>query len=109
MRDLGIDVKGRIQIDVGPSGYVIVRGNMSEENRQKLQEALQNNDEFRLAYSAASSAATLIRASEVFSDFRNAYPVAAVGRYSWLFDRDWDFKLFYERDRVWHEVVDTLG
>jgi hypothetical protein len=26
-----------------------------------------------------------------------------------LFDRDWDFKLFYERDRVWHEVVDTLG
>lgn len=107
-RDLGIDSRGRTQIDVSPFGNVIVTGSMPEESRRELEMILQNNQEFRSAYAAASSAATALKAFEAASDFRTAYaedPVVAAARYRWLFDADWDFDLFFERDRVGFEVV----
>ncbi|NLU42155.1 MAG: hypothetical protein GXX08_08115 [Firmicutes bacterium] len=107
-KDLSIESRGRTQIDVSPFGNVIVTGSLPEESRQKLQEALQSSHEFRSAYAAASSAATALKAFEAASDFHSAYaddPVTAVARYRWLFDTDWDFNLFFERDRVGFEVA----
>lgn len=108
VRDLGIDSKGRIQIDISPSGDLIVTGNMPKENRQRLQETLHNDREFRFAYGAASSAATILKAGEAASVFHKAYaedPMAAVARFRWLFDKNWGFSLFFERDKVEFEVV----
>jgi len=108
LKDLNIESSGRLQIDIDPyNNEIIVTGNTDEKNNA-IAAALQENNQFRNAYCATSGTSTLLAAAEASIPFQKAYssnPEAAVAKYSWLFDKDWDFNMFFEDGKIDYSVT----
>ena len=102
LKDLGINSSDPLEIDIDPFNNIIITGGKDTENKA-LAAALQDNSEFINAYNGAGGASTLLSAAAAGESFRNAYsdnPTAAVARYGWLFDKEWDFNISYENGKV---------
>lgn len=99
MASLGIPRSSKLSVTTNEYGKICVSGNISEEDRQRLEESLNDNPAFRHSYSAAASTATLLEAIKHHMEFAKAYeksPKEAVARFSWLFDADWRCELNYD-------------
>lgn len=109
LENLNIKSSGQLQIDIDPynNNNVVVTGS-TDENNKAIAAALQEDDQFRNAFNAASGTATLVAAAEASIPFQEAYssdPKAAVAQYSWLIGRDWDFNLYFEDGKVDYSVT----
>ena len=108
LKDLNLKSVGRLQIDMDPrTNEVLVTGGTEEQNNA-IATALQQNDSFRNAWNAASGSSTFLAAAEASIPFQNAYssdPEAAVAQYNWLFNKDWDFNMYFEDGKVDYSVT----
>jgi hypothetical protein len=103
LNDLNIKSSERLKIDINPYNNEFIVTSATDEKNEAMAAVLQENDQFRNAYCAASGASTLLAAAEAAIPFRNAYnsdPKAAVAKYGWLFDKEWDFNMYFEDGRI---------
>lgn len=108
LNDLNIQSYGRLQIDIDHKNNTAIVSGDTDENNSAIAEALQENDQFRTAWNTASGTSTVIAAVEASKPFRDAYssdPKAAVAQYSWLFDKDWDFNMYFEGSEIDYSVT----
>ncbi len=99
---LKIKPSGRLKIDIDSSNEVIVSGGSNEEN-SAIAAALQKDNEFINAWHAASGTSSMLAAAKASIPFQNAYrsdSKSAVAQYSWLFNRDWTFNMYFENGKI---------
>lgn len=104
---LNISSSGRFQVDIDPYNKVIVTGGTNEEN-SAIAAVLQENDQFNNSWKHASNNAIMLAMAKPVSEFQKAYeadPKAAVTKYGWLFNKDWDFNMYFENDKIDYSVV----
>lgn len=108
LNGLNIQSYGRLQIDIDHKNNTAIVSGDTDENNSAIAEALQENDQFRTAWNTASGTSTVIAAAEASKPFRDAYssdPKAAVAQYSWLFDKDWNFNMYFEGSEIDYSVT----
>lgn len=107
LNNLNIHPSGRLRIDIDPSNKVIVSGGSAEEN-SAIAVALQGNDEFINTWHAASGTSSMLAAAEASTPFQNAYRLdrkSAVDQYSWLFNKEWKFNMYFEKGIIDYSVI----
>ena len=104
IKELGIDTgSSKLAISSDPHRNFSVEGDLSANDRLRLEAALDENSEFQNAYAAASSESAFIKHTQETEPFRNAYavnPQAALAKYGYLIGKKYDFDLFYQNGDV---------
>lgn len=96
---LGIPASSKFSVTTDGEGKARVSGDLSTEDRQRLEDALNSNSTFINSYQAMASTATTIEACKWHQKFAEAYAQnqkQAVSRFSWLFGADWTCSLNYQ-------------
>lgn len=107
LNNLNIKPSGRLQIDIDPYNKVIVSGGTAEEN-SAIASALQGNDQFINAWHASSGTSSMLAAAEASIPFQNACcsdQKSAVNQYSRLFNKDWQFNMYFEDGKIDYSVT----
>lgn len=99
LKELGLPPSTRLTVERNEFAHISVAGDLSAQDRQRVEDALNDNAEFDQAYAAASSTSTLIDTAKYSMAFAKAYekdPKAAVEEYQWLFGAKWRSVFTYE-------------
>lgn len=109
--DLGIDPSSNISLTRDYQGNIRVKGNL--ENKDELEQYLNENQEFSQKFARLSANSSLVAAAKEGAKFQAAYaqnPVKAVAQYSYLFNnnRKWDFMLNINNTEFLPEVKTGL-
>ena len=84
LSDLGITDSASIKVNIDRQGQIKVSSNLSKQDNDRLQTALNESQTFSQAFRAAASTKETIEASERYLEFAAAYaqdPQTAVARY----------------------------
>lgn len=84
LKTLGVSVNHSLTIQTDEKGMVKVNSDLSAEDNDRLEAALNQHPDFQQAYKKASSNKALLNAVDQYLEFAQAYakdPKAAVARY----------------------------
>ncbi|MGD9160711.1 MAG: hypothetical protein PVG39_20000 [Desulfobacteraceae bacterium] len=107
LNSLNISDYEKLQVNIDGYGSVIVTGDTDEINKT-IAEALQKDNQFLNTWNDCSVSSSFLAAREAAIPYHEAYKFdskAAVEQYSWLFDKEWDFNMYFEDGKLGYSVT----
>ena len=107
LRQLGVPWTYLFQIDRDQHGRLHVTGGLPERFRNRLEQALDINEDFLHSFHAAATTTCIMESSIQSRDFYRAYEedqAEALERFSWLIGARWDCRIDYDEGDITFSV-----